>query len=463
MNVSDPAPGRKHAAPFAVDTDVIIVGAGIAGLYAGAQLQKADIPFILLEAAPEAGGRVQSRPERHSHLGLVLDDGANLINSTDTIAIRLMDRFGINYVRRLKRGADSMNYLCNGELLDQVEFDALLFSESRSAINQIVQDQDIWRFDDKRDFNPQFIEESVATYLGRIGAGPVLKSMLKSFFWSEYGHEIENLNLHVLFDYLVIDTSCPCFQLIPNVDEAFTVPDGTEQITAALEREIHPAIRYGKRVAAITDEGHIVRVSMANADGSREQLTCRHIFFAAPLHSLKYMSVSMEGLSQHAIDQAKSTSYASGTKLHLKFVEGFEKLYNYSGILLTDTGEQIWTSGTGQSGAGLLTVLTGPLPPGRAEAVFNAGRVLQTLDRICPGLSEYYVGVERSDAPQSYSGSLRPGEYAYLAIHHGGARWTTMGEASGHELQGYLEGALRSADAGASRYIMGRRTPKKLR
>jgi monoamine oxidase len=443
--------------PVPVDTDVIIVGGGIAGLYAANLLQKADIPFILLEAAAESGGRVQSRPERYTHLGLVIDDGANLINSTDTIALRLMDRFGITYVRRLKANADGMNFLCNGALYDQAAFDSLLFQDSRGAVNQIMLDQDVWRTDSDRDFNPQFIEESIASYLARINAGPVLTSMLKSFFWSEYGHELGTLNLHVLFDYLQISSTGPAFRLIPHVDEAFTVPGGTEQITAALEEQVAPSVRYGHRVSAIADDTSQVRVTFTTAIGATQVLTCRHVFFAAPLHSLNRMTVTMEGLSQHAIDAAKTSSYASGTKLHLKFAEGFSERYGYTGILLTDTGEQIWTSGTGQSGAGLLTVLTGPLPPGRAEAVFNAGRVLKSLDAICPGLSDLFADVERSDAPQSYSGSLHPGEYAELAIHDGGARWTTMGEASGEDLQGYLEGALRSADKGAHRYILRRR------
>ena len=60
----------------------------------------------------------------------------------------------------------------------------------------------------------------------------------------------------------------------------------------------------------------------------------------------------------------------------------------------------------------------------------------------------------------SYSGSLKPGEAAHLAIHDGGAHWTTIGEASSGELQGYLEGALRSADEGVTRYLLGRRAKK---
>jgi monoamine oxidase len=449
----------KAQAPFP-ETEVLIVGAGIAGLYAAYRLLQANIPCRVLEADDHAGGRIKSRKEKNSHLGLVLDEGANLINSTDRLAIKLMNQFGINYVRRLKPGMDSMHYLVAGEEYDQERFDQLLFSESRVAINHIVADQDIWRANKMRDFDPKFIDESIASYLKHIDAGPLLRVMLKSFFWSEYGYEIENLNLHVLFDYLEIDMSCPCFKLIPNVDEAYTVPGGTGQITASLEKICHDHVLYNRRVSTIDEVAGIIHVSVTDADRQTESHTAKHILYAAPLHSLKNIKVMVEGLAAKSIELASAASYANGAKLHLKFESGFDKLYRFSGILLTDTGEQIWTSSTGQGGAGLLTVLTGPLPAGRAAAVEYAGRIILALDRICPGLSELYVGVETSDAPMSYSGSLRPGEVAHLALVDGAKHWTTIGEAASHELQGYLEGALRSADDAFTRYVLGRRARK---
>lgn len=454
---------RDQTSQKRADTEVLIVGAGMAGLYVAYRLLQANIPFVVLEADDHAGGRVFSRPERHSHLGLTLDEGANLINSTDTLVIRLMDQFGISYVRRLKPGADSMHYLLNGQEYDQTSMDNLLFQESRTAINHILHDQDLWRADSERDLNPKFIDESIASYLERFGAGPNLKAMLKSFFWSEYGREIENLNLHVLFDYLEIDLFCPCFQLIPNVDEAYTVPGGTGQIARRLEEACHAHIAYGRRVLSIEELDGVIKVASSGKDDRIETCTARQVFFSAPLHSLQKISVSVSGLSPQAIEKARQASYARGTKLHLKFVEGFHDIYRYTGILLTDTGEQIWPSSVGQGGAGLLTVLTGPLPAGRASAVEHTGRLLRALDRNYPGLSDLFVAMERTDAPMSYSGSFKPGEVAHLDIHDGGAHWTTVGEASSGELQGYLEGALRSADAGVSRYVLERRMRKKER
>jgi monoamine oxidase len=449
----------RKASP--VDTDVIIVGAGIAGLYAAYRLQLADIPFMVLEAHDTWGGRIKSRPERTSKLGLMLDEGANLINSTDTLAIRLLNKFNISYVRRLTAGAESMRYLQNGEVYDQEAFDALLYRDSRLAINHIQYDQAEWRADENHDSNPRFINESIRTYLERIEAGPVLRVMLKAFFWSEYGREIENLNLHVLFDYLEIDLACPCFKLIPNVDEAYTVPHGTGQITNALAKATRPHLYFGQWVSRIDDSDGLVRVTVRDALDNEKQLVSREIFFAAPLHSLSKIDVNVAGINDAELAHARMATYARGTKLHLKFHDGFEEVYHDRGILLTDTGEQIWMSSVGQGGAGLLTVLTGPVPEGEAATQEAARQLIDMLEEIAPGLRALYVGVERSDAPASYSGSLRPGEQAHLSYHEGGPHWISIGEASSKELQGYLEGALRSAEDGVTRYLLEKRAAKR--
>lgn len=445
------------------DTDVLIIGAGISGLYAAYRLEKSSISYVVLEAETRAGGRVFSRSELHSHLGLTLDEGANLINSTDTLALKLMNNFGIKYVRRLTQGTDSMHYLIDGREFTQEAMDQMLFTDSEAAISKIVDDQAIWRTDEERDVDPKFVNESISSYLARISAGPILQKVLRSFFWSEYGRTLEELNLYVLFDYLEIDMNCPCFKLIPNVDEAYTVPKGTGQIVQSLEGHCHSNIVYGRRVVQVCEDEGILRIDFVNAEGLAGTLTARHLFFAAPLHSLKNIKVSVEGISQIDMDEARRATYARGTKLHLKFTDGFHAKYKFNGILLTDSGEQIWPSSLGQGGSGLLTVLTGPLPQGRAAAVELTAKVLKALDKVYPGLSDSFVAMERSDAPMSYSGALRPGETAHLGIHRGGTHWTTIGEASSPELQGYLEGALRSADLGVSRLLVMRHSTKSSR
>ncbi len=442
-----------------VETDALIIGAGAAGLYAADRLRQAGIRFVVLEAETQAGGRVSSRPEKTTHLGLVLDEGANLINSTDRLMIGLLDKFDINYVRRLTPGVDAMNYVYDGRIYDQAEMEQLIFAKNGPAMAQFSADQENWNRDEDRRDDQRFIDESIADYFNRIGADPRLKTMMHSFFWSEYGRTLEHLNLHVLFDYLHVDLAEKTFALIPNVDEAFTVPGGAGQVFKKLEDACHRHIEYERRVFLIKDSNsdHI-SVQAHNPSGRIETYRARMLFFAAPLHSLKKIDVQVQGISMAALEMARDVTYGRGTKLHLKFEQGFHDLYRYPGIVLTDSGEQIWPSSTGQGGAGLLTVLNGPIPLGDEATAERVQRVLQVLDIAAPGVRAHFVGAERSEAPMSYSGALRPGEGAELLINKGGMRWSTIGEASSGELQGYLEGALRSADDAVSIYIAQHRS-----
>lgn len=439
--------------------DAIIVGAGAAGLYAADRLNRAGMSFVVVEANTRSGGRIQSRPELGSDLGLMIDEGANLINSTDTLTIGLLDRFDIPYVKRLPSGVDHMNYVFDGKLYDQAAMERLLFAQNASAMDRLSGDQDSWNRATNRDSDPRFINESIAEYLERIEASSMLVTMLHAFFWSEYGRRLNELNLHVLFDYLVVDMAHQAFKLIPNADEAYTVPEGTGQITAALQRDLEDHIKFGRRAVRITDRrGDRVVVECQNASVKKETFEGGVVVFAAPLHSLARIEVSVSGLRQEDVALASAATYALGTKLHLKFSKGFHRHYRFRGIVLTDTGEQIWPSDTGQGEAGLLTVLTGSMPPDSEALLRRVKALLTTLEMIAPGCSEYFVGVERSDAPLSYSGSLQPGEPAHLLIHDGTDRWFTVGEASGGELQGYLEGAFRSAERETARLMAHSRT-----
>ena len=451
----------KHSSSTRTHCDVLIVGAGLAGLYAGNLLGRSNVSFVMLEAEERPGGRVHSRPETSSTLGLTLDEGANLINSSDMLAIRLMNNANISYVRRLSPRAENMHYFVGGVGYSQAEADEQLFAENPDALAQFAADQQTWRDDRDRDINPQFTEDSIASYLSRIGVGPLFTRLLSSFFWSEYGHGLAELNLLVLFDYLDLDVARQTFHLIPKADEAYTVPGGTGQITQLLATANADRISYGRRVVSIHEREDCIEVRHIDKDGTSATSLTNHVFFAAPLHALKHIDVDVEGISQQSLEMARRATYANGTKLHMKFSEGFHKRYRFNGILLTETGEQIWPSSIGQGGAGLLTVLTGPLDrDGQEGAEERAQHVLRILDAIDHGLSPLFAGVERSDAPLSYSGALKPGEKGQLNIHDGGNRWTTIGEASGGELQGYLEGALRSADRGVAEFLIRRRWAK---
>ncbi len=87
--------------------DVIVIGAGLAGLSAARRLKERGASVIVLEARWRVGGRVQSERLGAGHsaaAGHVIDLGAQFIGDAHTRVSALVDEVGLTRVPRNKRG-----------------------------------------------------------------------------------------------------------------------------------------------------------------------------------------------------------------------------------------------------------------------------------------------------------------------------------------------------------------------
>ncbi|HEY0756094.1 MAG TPA: flavin monoamine oxidase family protein [Ktedonobacteraceae bacterium] len=74
------------------ECDVVVIGAGLAGLTAGRELLKAGLEVLVLEARERVGGRTYSRPASD---GTLLDLGGQWIGPTQERLAALVEEFGI--------------------------------------------------------------------------------------------------------------------------------------------------------------------------------------------------------------------------------------------------------------------------------------------------------------------------------------------------------------------------------
>lgn len=88
---------RREASPFPPH-DVLILGAGLAGLSAALTLAESGFRPLLLEAAPTPGGRI--RAFFHPHLDTVLDTGPHLLVGACKRTMALMERLGVRALLR---------------------------------------------------------------------------------------------------------------------------------------------------------------------------------------------------------------------------------------------------------------------------------------------------------------------------------------------------------------------------
>lgn len=87
---------------FPTQPEVVVIGAGAAGIGAGLSLQRHGVPFVIIEAKQRVGGRAYSES---SSLGHLWDQGCHWFHTADRNVLRAMaDKIGHGYRKELYDG-----------------------------------------------------------------------------------------------------------------------------------------------------------------------------------------------------------------------------------------------------------------------------------------------------------------------------------------------------------------------
>ena len=161
---------------------VVVIGAGLAGMNAAIQLQKAGREVVLLEAAERAGGRVQS----DSIDGFTCDRGFQLINAKypELIALNLLQKIDFRFADR------AINIAIDEELHrlgDPRRFPlTALDSATGSAFEKLTLAKAI--------LGKPKASQSIAEYLVSAGLGKTFERVLRPFLRGVYLTELSNIS-----------------------------------------------------------------------------------------------------------------------------------------------------------------------------------------------------------------------------------------------------------------------------
>ena len=95
--------------------DVIVIGAGVAGLSAAVELQKAGLSFAILEARDRAGGRINTVD---SKAGNVIELGAEFLHGSVPDLMRIVESENLQY----EQAKDDHLALVDGQLVDAEQY-----------------------------------------------------------------------------------------------------------------------------------------------------------------------------------------------------------------------------------------------------------------------------------------------------------------------------------------------------
>ncbi|MCY4361194.1 MAG: NAD(P)/FAD-dependent oxidoreductase [Gammaproteobacteria bacterium] len=309
---------RKHF-------DVIIVGAGLAGLQAGRILQRRGVDFLLLEGSPRVGGRVYTLddlPGRPEAGGAQV--GANYRALNQALA-----ELNIT-TKNIRPGAPGMALLVNGHLSALENWSAspgnLLPESLKDAppyglLPKLLRNGsflsgplDWWK--------PEFaaLDIPLRSYLKQIGADAEAIRLIDA---NLNGESIDTLSALDLLRKLAV---------LQGAGAPQDVGGGMQRLPAAMHASIKPYVMTGKQVTGINTANAGVRLLTADSDS----YTCRLCLVALPFTVLRRLDVRAP-VSRPKRQAIRRMGYTPVTHVFMKPRSPFWLADGLSPNLWTDT------------------------------------------------------------------------------------------------------------------------------
>lgn len=435
---------------------IAIVGAGIAGLYAGKILRDAGVTAQIYESSNRTGGRIFTARNMMG-LGLNTELGAEFIDSTHRDVLRLAKDFNLSLLDTHdpeERKLQHATFFIGGRMVTDREL-----LEMFSPFAQRIQ-EDIEKFSDRIAYNSHNEHDvmidrmSLAEYLQHIGVSGVLYTLIDVAYTTEYGLDIEEqsaINFLMLIDTGMTDR----FHYSGISDERYKIIGGNQSITDSLSDLLDGQIHTDKKLVAIRtqQEGDKVVLEFASKGGGTETVVADHVILTLPFSVLREVEIDypLPEVKRKAIQEL---GYGQNAKFFLGFNKKVWRDQGYTGFTFTDTiAQNTWDNTQLQQGEGAgYTVFTGGAATGvmaaKSEAEFAADSLL-ILEKVYPGITATHTGKTGRfiwpaypHAKASYA-CFRPGQFTTLegAQSEPAGRIRFAGEHCSFQYQGFMNGA----------------------
>ncbi len=432
--------------------DVVVLGAGLAGLSAARDLAREDVDVVVLEARNRAGGRVEQTeladgrlvqlggevvgPFQEAYFGLVEELGLSLVPAFPSVPGE-----DTSVMTDCRVVGDDFPWMSDA---DRASYDAA--SEAFGKLASTVDPDDPWSHPDA----DQLDRVSVGQWLRDVGATP---NAVRARDVSMLALSAESVERTSLLSDLRKEAAAGGKGFYDyEVWECMRVAEGSASVALRMAAELGHRVRYGAPVVRVrvSPQGSVVTTATG------EQFECSAVVCALPVGPLR--QVAIEGVSRERLASLDRQRHALAAKVCFAYDSSWWEEQGQNGTMYFEKGMM---GGTWLQREGILSAL---VPPERLGAFLATSPALIEQDLIAEMVEA--LG-ERAATPlavffrrwgvdpwtQGYITSWRPGDVMAVGPLHGTHEPPFYVCGSDQWVCGYMEGAVRTG-RGAARALL---------
>ncbi|MEO5624362.1 MAG: FAD-dependent oxidoreductase, partial [Dokdonella sp.] len=372
------------------DDDVVIVGAGVAGLGCAYRLRQAGVGVHIYEAQERIGGRMFSL-RNHFADGQVCELGGELIDTGHVRIQAISAELGLTLddLSLDPTAAFGDVWFAGGRRYSEAEI-LQAFAPLAAAIARDAATLPGAKITYAAPGGAQALDrESMTQWLDRNGASGWLRKLIEVAYTTEMGLECDQQSALNFLTF--IDPGTETFHIFGESDERYHVRGGNDQIVHGLAKRLDDAITTGAVLEALRQDANGGYVLSFKRGSGAFEVRARRVVLAIPFTTLRRVQIDLD-LPPAKLLAIKELRYGTNAKLMIGFSERvWRTRHASSGNTYSDLAPQTtWETSRMQPGAaGILTNFVG----GRHGMEIGAGSPKQQADLAAGQLDAIFSGV----------------------------------------------------------------------
>ena len=436
--------------------EIVIVGAGMAGLNAAYQFNKKGIRSSIFEASGRAGGRMYTVKDQFGE-GITTDIGGEFVDTTHTDILQLMKEFNLEMYDLREDKLSPKTFYFKGTPLSQSDLRTAITPYAKQIMKDVLSLPPLIDHTTAASFR-HFDEMSITGYLDSLGVEGWLYPFLDVVLTREYGTEAsEQSAINFLIMFVPPMENEPDYQLFGHTHEVFKIKGGSQHLTDSIYGTLKEQVYFNQRLTKVRQLDSGKYELRFIRDKEEKLVLADYVLMTIPFSILRNISFSvpMPSEKRKCIDEM---GYSNSCKFVIGVNQKPWRIANQQGYTFTDlTIGAGWDSSQMQNPyRGSFTVFGG----GKQGEYVNETKETVLVEKFSSELNVIYPALENilTGKNMKFCWAGYPfSKGGYSAFKKG--QWSTLsgweatpvgniffaGEHVSKEYQGYMNGAAETS------------------